>query len=184
MRSTITQIRKSLVVGGAIITVIVLLSMVAVLAEDAPNKKKVPQPAPNQDPYSCVWQKVRPNPKTHSSGTASAVAGLRGEEKGKFLKPYWKGEKKTESPDGVAFREAGKLMDASDFAKAEQAFTSFLTQFPKSPFVPKVKLGLAVCYAKLGKKDDATKVLTQWLTDYPQNEMAPDAKAMLAELKK
>lgn len=183
MYDMLRRFNQSMFTRGIIALAFIMLTTIPVLADNTP-KKKAPQPAANHDPYACVWQKVRPNPRAHSGGTASAVAGLRGEEKGKFLRPYWKGEKKSETPDGTAFKEVAKLMDSSDFAKAEQAFLNFITQFPKSPLIPKVKLGLAVCYAKLGKKDDATKVLSQWLTEYPQNEMAPDAKAMLAELKK
>jgi len=175
------QIRKWLLLSGVVVLAFISFNAFPILAKDTPKKK---ESAPNQDPYGSVWQKVRPEPKAFNSGNSSAVAGLRGEGKGKFIKPYWKGEKKKDMPDSLAFWEASKLMDANDYAKAEQAFVNFLTQFPQSPFVPKVKLGLAVCYAKLGKKEEATKILTQWLTDYPQNEMAPDAKAMLAELMK
>ena len=167
----------------AALVVLFVLSIVPVMAGN-PEKKK-DQPA-KDNVYNTVWKKVRPRSKSQSTGGSGAVAGLRGDEKGKgkFLKPYWKGEKKGDAPDIRAFLEASKLMDAKDFLKAEQMLLKFITQFPKSTLMPKVRLALAVCYAQLGKKDDASRVLTEWLKDYPQNELAPEAKAMLAELKK
>jgi len=173
------------IIQGAIAALIVAVMLAPVWAAPPP-KKKTPPPAPSgADLYNVVWRRVRPNPKAHpTTNTSSAVAGIRGEEKSKFLKPYWKGEKKTETPDAAAYREAGKLIDQNQFEKAVQALLNFVTQFPKSPLVPKVKVALAVCYAQLGKKDDAANVLTEWLKEYPNHEMAAEVKTMLADLKK
>jgi TolA-binding protein len=182
MRAISKKVGGSLVIRGIIALSLLAIFVLPAYAAPPPPKKKAP-PA-GQDLYGSVWQKVRPNPKARPTGTASAVAGLRGEEKGKFLKPYWKGEKKIETPDLLAFREIGKLMDAQDFAKAEQAFLNFITSYPKSALMPKIKLGLAICFIHLGKKDDAVKVLTDWLAQYPQNELAPDVKNILADIKK
>lgn len=146
------------------------------------SKKK--KSTAGQELYSSVWKKVSPTTTKRSSGSATAVAGLRGDEKEKFFKPYWKGAKKTESPDVEAFREAGKLIEANKFEEACQALLDFISKFPKSALLPKVKIALALCYIHLGKKDEAGKVLSKWLEEYPNNELASDVKAILADLKK
>ena len=64
------------------------------------------------------------------------------------------------------------------------AFLNIIAKFPKSPLIPKVKIGLAICLAQQGKKDEATRVLNEWLKAYPQNELITDVKAILAELQK
>jgi len=133
-----------------------------------------------------VWKKVRPaqKKKGKSPSTTTAVAGLRGSEKGKYLKPRWKGDKKSESPDMAAFREAAALMDNSQFAKAEKLLLTIIKNYPKSTLLPRVKIALAICYMKQGKKNEALKVLDQWLKDYPKNELADDVKALIAQIKK
>lgn len=172
------KVRKFLVVVFAIAFVCGWGSLSA--AEQA-KKKKAPS---GNELYSNVWKKVSPGTTKRSGMTGSAVAGLRGDEKEKFFKPYWKGAKKTESPDLAAFREAGNLMDANKFEEACQALLDFITKFPKSALLPKVKIALAICYIHLGKKEEASKVLSKWLEEYPNNELASDVKAILADLRK
>lgn len=138
-----------------------------------------------QDFLASFWSKVvRAGKKGPSTVPTTAVAGLRGaeQEKGKELTPYWKGKEK--SKDGAAMANAEALINKKDFDAAADVLKSFGQAYPDSPLKPVAVLSLAYCYAQAGKKDEAKATFESFLKDYPDHELAADARAGIELLKK
>ena len=118
------------------------------------------------------------------TSNTGAVAGIRGAREDKGLQPYWKGEKIKMTPEMEQFSKAAVLFSKGKYEEAATAFQTWLKSYPKSDFTPRVKLGLALSYAYLDRKTDATDILSQFIKDYPGNELTPLAKQVLSDLSK
>ncbi|MBI3398285.1 MAG: tetratricopeptide repeat protein [Deltaproteobacteria bacterium] len=137
-----------------------------------------------QDWMASFWSKIAKIGKKGHSNIPTSVAGLRGaeQEKSKELTPYWKG--KGESKDGAAMAAVESLINKKDFGGAVEILESFGQTYPDSPLKPIAVLSLAYCYAQTGKSDNARQVFEAFIMDYPDHELAADAKAGLELLKK
>ena len=137
--------------------------------------------------FDRIWMKIRSlSPKKKRRTTESAVAGVKGKEKGsEELAPYWKGEKKSTLDKEVdKYAIAEDLMEQGKFYEAVVAFDSFREEFPLSQFIANARFSRELCLLKTGQKDTAIKGLKEFINDYPEHELSPDAKNMIAELKK
>ena len=74
------------------------------------------------------------------------------------------------------------MFNKAKYEEAVTAFNAWLTSYPKSDLAPRVKLSLALAYAYLDKKADASNILNQFIKDYPGNELEPMAKQLLSDL--
>lgn len=137
-----------------------------------------------RDFLASFWSKVVRVGKKGQSTVPTAVAGLRGaeQEKGKELMPYWKGKEK--SKDSAAMAKVESLINKKDFAGAIEELKSFGQTYPDSPLKPVAVLSLAYAYAQAGKTDEARATFESFLKDYPEHELAADAKAGIELLKK
>lgn len=126
---------------------------------------------------SLFWSKVATVGKRGPSTIPTAVAGVKGaeQEKGKELTPYWKGKEK--SKDGAQMAEIESLINQKDFAKAIESLKSFGETYSDSPLKPIAILSLAYCYAETGKTDEAKLAFEDFLKNYPDHELAADARA-------
>lgn len=129
------------------------------------------------------WSKVMKVGKKGRSTVPTAVAGLRGaeQEKGKELTPYWKGKEK--SKDGAAMAKVESLLNKKDFEGAIDILKAFGQAYPDSPLKPVADLSLAYAYAQAGKTDKARSTFEDFLKDYPNHELASDAKTGIELLK-
>lgn len=135
------------------------------------------------DFLASFWSKIVRSGKKKSSAVPTAVAGLRGEEqeKEKELTPYWKGKEK--SKDGPAMTEIEALINKKEYAGAIEALKSFGPSYPDSPLKPTSVLMLGYCYTQTGKEEAAKLAFEGFLKDYPNHELAADAKAGIEILK-
>lgn len=136
-----------------------------------------------RDFLASFWSKVVKVGKKGQSNIPTAAAGLRGveQEKGKDLAPYWKGKEK--SKDGAAMAKAESLINKKDFNGAIDILKSFGQQYSDSPLKPVALLSLAYAYTEAGKSDEARGVFENFLTDYPDHELASDARTGIELLK-
>lgn len=166
---------------------VVSLGIIGLHAEDKgkePAKKvEAKEKAGLHDWMASFWAKVTKVGKKGPSNVPTSVAGLRGaeQEKGKELTPYWKGKEKTK--DGAAMGKAESLINKKDFGGAIEILKPFGQTYPDSPLRPVALLSLAYCYAEAGKQTDAKTAFEGFLKDYPEHELAADAKAGLELLK-
>ena len=135
--------------------------------------------------FDRIWMKIRSlSPKKKMRATESAVAGVKGREMGsEELAPYWKGEKKSTIDKEVdKYTIADELMEQGKFSEAVIAFDSFSEEFPLSRFVPNARFSRELCLLKTDQKDTAIKGLKEFIGDYPEHELTPDAKNLIAAL--
>ncbi|MBE9502679.1 MAG: tetratricopeptide repeat protein [Proteobacteria bacterium] len=135
--------------------------------------------------FDRIWMKIRSlSPKKKRRTTESAVAGVKGREKGsEELAPYWKGEKESTLDKEVdKYAIADDLMEQGKFSEALIAFDSFREEFPLSRFIANARFSRELCLLKMDQKDAAIKGLKEFIDDYPEHELIPDAKDMIAAL--
>jgi TolA-binding protein len=125
------------------------------------------------------WAKISKVGKKGPSNVPTSVAGLRGaeQEKGKELTPYWKGKGK--SKDSAAMAKVEALINKKDFNGAIDMLKSFGQQYPDSPLKPIAVLSLAYAYTEAGKSGEAKVTFENFLNEYPEHELAADARAGL-----
>ena len=156
----------------AVLAVVLICFGLSAVAFGAPPKKSDKKPPPKGPVlYDSVWKRVRPQRTASERKRArrvSAVAGVRGAKKEEGLKPYWKGEEKLPA-DLKEFSQISVLVNKSKYDQAATGFEDWINKYPKSKLAPRVKLSLGLCYAYLDKKEEAKKILTQWLKDYPKD---------------
>lgn len=147
------------------------------------KKEEVSEKTSTADFMASLWSKIVRSGKKKSSAVTTSVAGLRGaeQEKEKELTPYWKGKK--ENKDGAAMSEIEVLINKKEYAGAIEALKAFAPSYPDSPLKPTSVLMLAYCYTQTGKQGDAKLVFEGFLKDYPNHELAADAKAGIEILK-
>lgn len=147
------------------------------------TKEDVSEKTNISDFMASMWSKIVKSGKKRPSSVPTAVAGLRGaeQEKEKELTPYWKGKEK--SKDGAAMSEIEALINKKEYAGAIEALKAFAPSYPDSPLKPTSVLMLAYCYTQTGKQGDAKLVFEGFLKDYPNHELAADAKAGIEILK-
>lgn len=156
-------------------------------AEEAGKEKeivKAPKGKGNvEDFLASFWSKVVKIGKKEQSTVPTSVAGLRGveQEKGKELRPYWKGKEK--SKDGAAMAKVESLINKKDFAAAIEELKSFGQTYPHSPLKPIALLSLAYCYIQIEKSNDARQIFEAFIKDYPDHELTADARAGIELLK-
>ena len=79
----------------------------------------------------------------------------------------------------AAFELAETLRKAEDLTAAEAAYARFLTRFPDSKDADRARLARAVCLSRLGRREEAAKVLDQVP---PASPLAPEAGKARAAL--
>lgn len=147
------------------------------------KKQEVSEKSSAADFMASMWSKIVRSGKKKSSAVPTAVAGLRGaeQEKEKELTPYWKGKDK--GKDGAAMTEIEALINKKEFAGAIEALKSFGPSYPDSPLKPTSVLMLGYCYTQTGKEDAAKLAFEGFLKEYPNHELAAEAKAGIEILK-
>lgn len=147
------------------------------------KKEEVSEKAGTADFMASFWSKVVKSGKKGQSTVPTSVAGLRGaeQEKEKELVPYWKGKEK--GKDGAAMTEIESLVSRKEFVKAIEALKSFGPSYPDSPLKPTSVLMLAYCYTQTGKEGAAKLAFEEFLKNYPNHELAADAKVGIEILK-
>ncbi|MBI5047423.1 MAG: outer membrane protein assembly factor BamD [Deltaproteobacteria bacterium] len=132
-----------------------------------------------QNWMASFWARISKVGKKGPSNIPTSVAGLRGaeQEKGKDLTPYWKGKEK--SKDSAAMAKVEALINKKDFNGAIDMLRSFGQQYPDSPLKPIAVLSLAYAYTEAGKAGEAKITFENFLNEYPEHELASDARAGL-----
>ena len=135
------------------------------------------------DWLASFWAKVAKVGKKEPTAVPTSVAGLRGaeQEKEKELAPYWKGKEK--SKDRAAMATVESLISKKDFQGATEILKIFGQTYPESPLKPVAALSLAYCYAQMEKKNEAKQVFEVFLKDYPEHELATEARSGIELLK-
>lgn len=168
-----------------IMTVFMLAAGVSAVAAEEPKgaKKDAVEKSGSADWMASFWSKVVKSGKKQASAVPTAVAGLRGaeQEKDKELTPYWKGKEK--SKDGAAMGEIETLINKKEFASAIEALKTFAPSYPDSPLKPTSMLILGYCYTQTGKTNEARSTFERFLKEYPDHELAGDAKTGIEILK-
>lgn len=141
------------------------------------GKEALSEKGGTADFMASFWSKIVKTGKKRTSSVPTAVAGLRGaeQEKEKELAPYWKGREKDK--DAAAISEIEDLITKKEFPAAIEALKAFGPSFQDSPLKPTAVLMLAYCYTQTGKQGDARLTFEEFLKDYPNHELAVDARA-------
>lgn len=147
------------------------------------QKEGLSEKAGKADFMASLWSKIVKTGKKRSASVPTSVAGLRGaeQEKEKELVPYWKGKEKDK--DAAAMSDIEDLINKNEFVGAIEALKSFGPSYPDSPLKPASVLMLAYCYTQTGKQGDARLAFENFLKDYPNHELALDAKAGIEFIK-
>lgn len=129
-----------------------------------------------------IWIKIRTlSPKKRNRSSGSAVAGVKGAEKGsEELKPYWKGEEADRSEAEIErYMSAEDLLEKGNYAEALVAFKSFREDFSKSRHFPMAVFSEGICLLKLGQNIEAASLLENFISAYPEHDLVPEAKKIL-----
>ena len=135
--------------------------------------------------FERIWMKIRSlSPKKKKMRSASAVAGVKGAEKGsEELAPYWKGEKKSTLDKEIEkYGIAEDLMEDGKFSEAIISFDNFIEEFPASRFAPNARFSKELCLLKTDQIDEAKKGLNAFIDAYPSHELTSDAEELMAAL--
>jgi HEAT repeat protein len=87
-----------------------------------------------------------------------------------------------DSAAAAAFREARDLVNAREWARAEQRLNSFVTEFAAHREVPAALYWLAFAHKQQNEFPAADSVLTQLIARFPQSPWVGDARAMRVEI--
>lgn len=147
------------------------------------KKGEAVEKAELKDWMASFWSRLSKIRKKEETAVPTAVIGLKGAEqdKTKELTPYWKGREK--SRDVTVMAEIESLIAKKDLAGAIEALKTFGPSYPDSPLKPVAVLSLAYCYAQSGKPNEARAAFEGFLKDYPNHELAAEAKAGIELLK-
>ncbi|MDT8316820.1 MAG: tetratricopeptide repeat protein [bacterium] len=133
-----------------------------------------------------IWGRIRTlyPPKTKKRPGA-AVAGIKGAEKGsEDLKPLWKGDIEDKRDAEIeAFSIAEELAAGGKCSEALVAFANFGKEFPASSLAPNVQFISAICCLSTDRPDEAARLLNQFIADYPDHDLSPDAAELLESIK-
>ena len=133
-----------------------------------------------------IWGRIRAlYPKKAKSNRGSAVAGIKGAEKGsEDLKPLWKGDAgDRKDVELEAFSRAEEFAEEGKYSEALVAFANFEKEFPASPLAPNVRFISAICYLSTDRADDAAGLLKKFISDYPDHDLNSDAAELLESIK-
>ena len=72
------------------------------------------------------------------------------------------------------------MVEKNDFAAAEEALIEFRQTHGSSPLRPHAEMTLAICQVQQGNKANAKATLDEFLKEYGDHDLAPQAKAMVA----
>ena len=93
------------------------------------------------------------------------------------------------------FPESGRIGDAvakmaafyyqkEDYARAVDVFENVLADYPDANFLDVILFNYGRCLYKLGRKQEARRRFDQLINDFPESEIAPEAKKIIDALKK
>ncbi len=94
-----------------------------------------------------------------------------------------------------SFPESGRVGDAvakmaafyyqkEDYARAVDVFENVLSDYPDANFLDVILFNYGRCLYKLDRKTEARRRFDQLIDDYPESEIAPEAKKIVEALKK
>jgi tetratricopeptide (TPR) repeat protein len=94
-----------------------------------------------------------------------------------------------------SFPESGRVGDAvakmaafyyqkEDYARAVDVFENVLSDYPDANFLDVILFNYGRCLYKLERKTEARRRFDQLIDDYPESEIAPEAKKIVEALKK
>lgn len=114
------------------------------------------------------------NTKQEEGGIRRSMASVRAQPGRDEL--YWKADEE------VAFEDASKLYDAKNYAKAVRGFGLFIEQKPKDTRVKLATFAMGHCYIELNNAPKAKEVFQAFAAKYPGDELAEEARKVLAKL--
>ena len=93
------------------------------------------------------------------------------------------------------FPESGRIGDAvakmaafyyqkEDYSRAVDVFENVLSDYPDANFLDVILFNYGRCLYKLGRKPEARRRFDQLINDFPESEIAPEAKKIVDALKK
>jgi TolA-binding protein len=139
-----------------------------------------------QDLIDKIWAKIRSlSPKTTNTSANTAVAGVKGAEKGsEVLEPVWLGEQKlAESNENKRYASIEMLINEEKYTNTISAIKLFQEDFPGSKLLPNVLFLKGLCFLKLDRQEEAVSLLNEFIENYPDQTLYKDAKSLLAILK-
>ena len=84
--------------------------------------------------------------------------------------------------DVQAYQDAFKLISQQKFDQAIAAFSDFITDYPKSTYIPNAKYWLGEIYSATGKADKARAAFLSVVTDYPKSNKVADSLYKLGQI--
>jgi len=136
--------------------------------------------------FLSVWSKLKSlNPHSRQSGKSTVVytAGIRGAEStDTLIQPYWKGDlsqDKKFQAELKQFTSAQQLMDNGELNDAVKAFDGFINQHASSDLLPNALFSKGICLAGLGKNEQASATINQFVEANPGHPLVEDAKQLL-----
>ncbi|MED5417406.1 MAG: tetratricopeptide repeat protein, partial [Verrucomicrobiota bacterium] len=85
--------------------------------------------------------------------------------------------------DAVA-KMAAFYYQKEDYARAVDVFENVLADYPDANFLDVILFNYGRCLYKLGRKQEARRRFDQLINDFPESEIAPEAKKIVDALKK
>ena len=83
--------------------------------------------------------------------------------------------------DAQAYKSAFALIGQNKFDLAADSFNSFLTDYPKSGYIPNAWYWLGEIYSVKGKLDEAVNAFQKVVSEYPQSNKVADATYKLGQ---
>jgi branched-chain amino acid transport system substrate-binding protein len=83
--------------------------------------------------------------------------------------------------DSVLFREGEILLSKGDTEKALWRFKSVTTDFPQSPLFNEAKFRMGICYTRLKRPQDATRILNELLSTFLSSSRMVQVFALLGD---
>lgn len=132
-----------------------------------------------------MWSSLRKYAPKLSAREASdknvtLVAGVRGSETTtSTLKPYWKGDKANDAEyvkEVTAYTRAQTAADEGKYQEAAQAFTQFVSDYPKSELKPQAEFAAALAQMSNGNSAIATQDLDRFAKSYPAHPLMPEVQ--------
>ena len=130
-----------------------------------------------------MWSSLRKYAPKLSAREASdknvtLVAGVRGSEATtSTLKPYWKGDKANDAEyvkEITAYTRAQAAADEGKYKDAVQAFTQFVSDYPKSELKPQAEFAVALAQLSSGNSAIAAQELDRFAKSYPAHPLMPE----------
>jgi len=135
---------------------------------------------------SRMWSRLRMlSPKRNKAIQDSAVAGVKGAEKGsEELKPYWAGEEQSSDNLGIEqYISAESLMEEGKYSEAIIAFDSFRETFKGSKYEGNAIFSTSLCYLQIEQEEAAAKALDSFISSFPDHELTGDAIKLRESIK-